>query len=301
MVLIDGKIYKSIRQDPELRIIPVVDCFASLDDRFCLPSWIIVSGAKSGSSALWQYLCDNVGSKCADKEIHYHDQPLIPFIKTHMGQNESFGSGNMGMLPPLQDFIVKHSNTKFIALIRNPIEWAYAAWHFWCNPLFDGHDCTDWASNAENKTERTPENFERLLESYCVRNDKCFLHGWSNWDRALNFAESLPASRLIIIRSESLADDVSGTLEKLWDFLGLENKLRHPDIVVKAFNTGRSNGIANSENVHLALGKSYPPMTARSRAIICHVLDYWNSLSYFVNKYQIQLHKLDLYACPGDS
>lgn len=297
-LLIDGKLYKNIRQDSNF---PVVDCFTSQDDKFCLPSWIIVAGAKSGSSALWQYLCDNVGSRCAEKEIRYHGQPLIPFIKKHMGQNESFGSGNMGILPPLQDFIFRNSNTKFIALVRNPIDWAYAAWQFWCNPLFDGHDCTGWASTAKNKTERTPENFEKLLEKHCTRQKSCFANCWAVWNQASNFAESLPAHRFVIIRSENLADDVPSTLERLWDFLALQNKLRHPDIVEKSFNTGMNNGIENSQSAEMALGKSYSPMTARSRDILCNVSDYWTRLSYYVNKYQIQLHQVDLDACPRGS
>jgi len=302
-LLIDGKLYKSIR--PNDSEFPVVDCFASQDDTFCLPSWIIVAGAKSGSSALWQYLCDNVGSNCAKKETHYRGEPLVPFIKNHIGQNESFGSGNMGLhkIPTLHDFILRNSNTKFIAVVRNPIDWAYTFWRFFCHPLFDGHDCTGWASKAKNKTERTPENFEKLLERYCTGQEDCFVkdNGWAVWTQATDFADSIPAHRLVIIRSENLGDDAPGTLEKLWDFLGLPNKLRHPDIVKKSFNTGTNNGAHSSQNIHMALGKSYPPMTARSRAILCDVSEYWTRLSYFVNKYQIQMHQVDLDACPRGS
>ena len=148
-----------------------------------------------------------------------------------MGQNESFGSGNMGILPPLQDFIVSQSDIKLIALLRNPVDWAYAAWHFWCHPLFDGHDCTGWASMATNKTDRTPENFETLLKLHCVGKVECFAKGWGNWDTAARHLDGPQASRVVIIRSENLADDVGGTLERLWDFLGMPNKLRHPDIL----------------------------------------------------------------------
>lgn len=296
-LLIDGTIYHGVRQDTDFT---VVDCFASKDNQFCLPSWIIAASAKSGSSALWQYLCDNVGSKCSEKEIHYSGQPVVSYIKNNMGQDPNFGSGNMlpeRAMPFLNDFITRNSNTKFIVLLPNPIDWVYAVWHFWCNPLFDGHDCTSWTSRAENKTARTPENFEMLLEKYCVGKDECFASGWQNWETAEGFLESIPNHRLLIIRSEKLAEDTPGTLRELWEFLGLPSRLRHPDIVNKAFNTGRSNGIQSHEEITNALGKSYAPMSQRSRDILCNVTDYWTRLSYFVNKYQIQIHPVDLEAC----
>lgn len=296
-VLVDGQLFKSTQPAAG----HTVECFVSGNEKFCLPSWIIIAGAKSGSSALWQYVCDNVGSNCANKEIHYHGGPLIPFIKGNMGQDDSFGSGNMGTLEPIQDFIERNTRTKFIALLRNPVDFAYAAWHFWCDKLFDGHDCTDWASTAKNKTERTPENFEMLLEKHCVGKGKCFVRGWKGWELAASAIDRLPANRLVTIRSEILADDVPSTLKKLWGFLGLPNKLKHPDILGKAFNTGGNNGIQSSDSADMALGKSYPPMTARSREILCDILDYWTRLSYFVNRYQIELHRLDFDACPMDS
>lgn len=295
VLLIDGKIYQSVHHGTDL---PVIQCFSSDDDRFCLPSWIIAAGSKSGSSALWQYLCDNVGSKCAEKEIHYpKGHALVPYIKRVMGQNESFGSGNMGMPQPLEDFTIRNSNTKFIMLLRNPIDWIYAAWNFWCNPLFDGHDCTGWASKAKNKTSRTPENFEKVLERYCKNQDKCFVDPWFVWNQVEGLINQLKQDRFIIIRSEELADNVSLTLDRLWIFLGLPNKLRHPGIVEKAFNTGRKNGINNHESTKMALGKSYEPMTPKSREILCNISDYWSRLSYFVNKYQLKPHPMDLQAC----
>ena len=302
-LLIDGKIYSSVtdlnKSIGQRKF--TVQCFASQTDRFCLPSWIIAAGAKSGSSALWQYLCDNTASQCSGKELHYHGEPLIPFIKKHMGQNESFGSGNMGMPAPLSDFLLRNSNAKFIVLLRNPISWSYAAWHFWCNSSFDGPDCKPgmWASQVKNATARTPENFEILLEKHCSDKGTCFAQaGWGNWDAAERFLSSLSEDRLIIIRSEELAENVSGTLERLWKFLGLPNQLRHPDIVRKAFNTGERNGIGNSQETMMALGRSYDSMTPRSRAILCKSAEYWSRLSYFVNKYQIELHQEDLEACP---
>lgn len=295
VLLIDGKLYRGVSHSTNL---PVIQCFSSDDDRICLPSWIIAAGAKSGSSALWQYLCDNVGSQCSEKEIHYKKgSPLLPYIQRVMGQNESFGSGNMDILEPLNDFIIRHSNAKFIMLLRNPIDWAYAAWHFWCNPLFDGHDCTGWASKATNKTSRTPQSFENLLERYCQNQQKCFADPWRVWNRAEVIMNQLTEGRWIVIRSEELAVNIPSTLDRLWIFLGLPNKLRHPDIVHKAFNTGSKNGVNNYESSQMALGKSYEPMTSKSREILCNVSAYWSRLSYFVNKYQLIPHPVDLEAC----
>lgn len=298
-LLIDGKVYTSLNQ-PSGKETFAVQCFASHDDRFCLPSWIIVAGGKSGSSSLWQYLCDNIASQCSTKEIHYHGGPLVPFIQQTMGQNESFGSGNMGMLEPLKDFLLRNSNTKFITLLRNPIDWSYAAWHFWCNPLFDGPGCTEgmWATRLQSAIPRTPENFERLLENHCADKSNCFVNSsWRNWFAAGNFLDSVSEDRFLVVRSEELAENVSGVLERLWRFLGLPNQLRHPDIVEKAFNTGKMNGVDNGDEIKKALGMSYEPMTVKSRAILCQVIDYWSRLSYFVNKYQIKLHQADLEAC----
>jgi len=218
-----------------------------------------------------------------------------------MGQNESFGSGNMFMPAPLSDFLLRNSRTKFIVLLRNPISWSYAAWHFWCNSLFDGPRCKPgiWASQLKGAVARTPENFEMLLEKHCSGKRTCFAQdGWKIWNDAEGFLSSLSEDRLIIIRSEEMSENVSGTLERLWTFLGLPNQLRHPDIMRKAFNTGKRNGITNTQETTMALGKSYDPMTPRSRAILCKTLDYWSRLSYFVNKYQIKLHQEDLEACP---
>ena len=301
-VVIDGKVYSSyvnLNKSTNKQTY-TVQCFASRADRFCLPSWIIVAGAKSGSSALWQYICDNVGSKCSNKELYFHGQPLIPFIKENMGQNESYGSGNM-VLGPLPDFLLS-SNAKFIVLLRNPISFSYAAWNFWCNPLFDGPDCKPgkWASQTRNAVPRTADNFETLLETYCSGKPDCFAnHGWNSWVAAERYYDSLSRNRLIIIRSEELAENVSGTLERLWKYLGLPNQLRHPDIVREAFNTGKVNGVENSQKINMALGRSYEPMTQRSRALLCKHAAYWSHLSYFVSKFQIKPLQEDLDACPN--
>jgi hypothetical protein len=91
--------------------------------------------------------------------LYYRDEPVVDFFHDTMGQNPSFGSGNMGMIPFLQDYFMEESSgTKFIILLRNPIDWAYTAWHFWCNPLFDGKECTSggWASHLHGSVPWTP-------------------------------------------------------------------------------------------------------------------------------------------------
>lgn len=296
-LLLEGNVYRRI---PHHGTHPVVDCYSSLsgDDRFCLPSWVIVAGAKSGSSSLWQYLCDNVASRCSLKEMHYNGEPIVPFIKKKMGQNPSFGSGNMGFLPPLQDFMERVSDTKFIILLRNPIDWAYAAWHFWCSKLFDGEECFPgaWASKVKGSVARTPKNFEKLLKKYCSA-EKCFAKGWSVWDQAEKILDRVPGHRVIVVRSEDLAENMGDTLGLLWDFLELPHDLRHPDIVTKAFNTGKKNGVENSQTLEMSLGNSYEPMTQTSSDLLCNSTDYWSRLSYFVNKYQIKVHERDFQVC----
>ena len=283
-----------------------VECFASVDDQFCLPSWAILGSWKAGSSALWQYICDNVDSHCSHKEIHYNGEPLIPYIKKMMGQNAKYGSGNVGyieFLPPIQDFFEKYGETKFIIILRNPIDWIFGAWHYWCNSNYDGRDCVSGTlvSEAPNATARTPENFEQLVKSYCIHGKECpfpFSDGFTSWAAVEPFLPRIAPERLLIIRSEELARNTSQTMSKLWNFLGLSTQLRNPDILGKAFNTGSNNGVKSHERIDNALGRSYKQMTQVSITMLCKLNDYWNNIKHFSEALDLPLSEYDLSVCP---
>ena len=291
-----------------------VECFSSGSDTFCLPAWIILAGGKSGSSALWNYLCNNVRAKCKVKELHpsLAGGPFVAFAKKTMGdeQTEGFSSGNFGfseLSEDIQDFIIRHTCIKFIVILRSPLDWAYAAWNFWCDPRYDGASCKSgaWVSRLEGAIPRTPQNFEKILKKYCVddespkaRKKGCRIDPWTVWREATRWIDKgISPDRIRVVRSEDMQASPESVLSQIFPFINLKFRLRDAGILKKAFNTGLHNGISTSGRLE-SVG-SYEPMNPESVDILCKIADYHATLSRFANTYQFPILDVDLQKpCP---
>ena len=300
---------------------PVSDHHAQkvLSDGFCLPSWIIIGAGKSGTSALWQFLCgDRETHACKNKEFHFQTDS-IRALKS-MGNTPGTASGNSCLFLPfdLRSYLLESTCVKFIYILRNPIDWVYAAWHFWCLPKFDGPNCVGAGRVARIEKEampRTPENFQKVLEDYCVptaaeqeqeklsgrlkktrfTSMRCPLSWpWTMWNDAIEFKSKLGTDRFIVLRTEDLHEYPEVTMFHLYKFLGIPRRAVFGDQEFEgryrqAWNVGARPGIGNLSSAESALGESYLPMLPESTRLLVHLIDYHEMMNPLLQ--ELSLHR----------
>lgn len=291
-----------------------VECFRLPGgEQVCLPSWIITASGKSGSSALWNFLCQDPTHHCKRKELHYKGQPLLPYMRQMLGQSARKASGNMNydLGQELESFILHSTCVKFLVLLRNPVDWVYAAWHFWCNKL-DGKNCshTAWVSKTEGAMKRTPENFHSIVTRYCMSagpnqskpverwgNSSCPLRWpWAQWRTALKLKSYL-TEKVLVLRTENLHEHPARIMRQVYRFLelplsGFQRKVENFQV---SYNTGLVNGAKKNSSHDQALGASYQPMLPETRVILKKLLMHDEKLKYFVEHLGIQYVAQDIF------
>ena len=292
-----------------------IDCFKSSQapdglQEFCLPSWLIISPGKAGSTALFHYLCKaNDFNKCTStKELHYNgDRPVVQFLRDNMSQEKGYASGNVRMMEELRPFLFsKHSCTRFIYLLRSPFSWVYSRWRYFCNPLFDGSDCDRQTNkrcchvpHVKTAVKRTPENFDALVRKYCVGRpfEECFiqpLHAWKHLEETLRNATNVD---ITVVRSEDLSEDPEEVMENLFDFLNLPNEIKNGSVLDLAFNIGAKKSAKVTTDRFKSLGASYKPMLSKTADLLCEMSLYCTHLVHYANSTGVKLLQEDVEAC----
>lgn len=189
--------------------------------------FLIAGVQKGGTTALDGFLRQHPRiAMGAEKELHFFDQ-AAPF----RGPNVDYGPYH-ARFPPAASGVLRgeatpiytwwpgalariwryHPGMKLIVLLRNPIARAYSHWNMEISRGFDDLDFST-AIRTETKRARAALPGRHRVYSYVDR-------GFYS-DQIRRIRSFFPEEQLLFLKSETLSADVTGSLSKVYRFLGL--------------------------------------------------------------------------------
>ena len=114
--------------------------------------------------------------------------------------------------------VAKHlPDVKLIFLFRNPVDRAYANYRF---TALAGYEDVTFEEALRTETQRMREAgrdaFWREIQPHA------YFHRGLYADQLHTWLEHVPASRMLLMRSDELLRDMHGALRKIYDFLGVD-------------------------------------------------------------------------------
>lgn len=114
------------------------------------------------------------------------------------------------------------NTTKFIITYRQPDDWVYSAYNFWCNRQIDGNcKAGEWTSKQHT---RSPSHFDELLRTRCVNNgtQNCPFK-FPHWESQFHsIVENVGRENLFVLSAENLYSFGGKTMTELYRFLKLD-------------------------------------------------------------------------------
>jgi hypothetical protein len=196
-----------------------------------LPDFLILGAQKAGTTALYAYLRWHPRiTGPAWKEVSFFDRHYARGLGWYRGQfplrqaGRIVGEASPGYLfHPLAPARVRETvpKARLIVLLRDPVDRALSHYH---HEVALGREPLSFEDALDAEAGRTRGEEERL-----VREPGYFSHAW--WDYTYvargRYAEQLerwldvfPREQLLVLASEELAGDTSGTYARVLEFLG---------------------------------------------------------------------------------
>lgn len=193
-----------------------------------LVDFLVVGAQKSGTTALDKYLREHDEIEMAiKKEVHFFDNEKnfvkkVDYSKYHSSFNNHQDAALKGEITPIymywSDSIKRiweyNPNMKIIVVLRNPIERAYSHWNM---ERDRNADFLSFSEAIRTECQRCKEALplQHRVYSYV---DRGF---YSEQIRRIHrfFSED----QVLIIKQESLKFDLSNTLSKICEFLGVKD------------------------------------------------------------------------------
>ena len=252
-----------------------------------LPSFLIIGGAKCGTTSLYAHLIEHPNILSASiKEVNffqYIQNSKTSFYRSHFPiKRQNLITGEASTQYLIHRFVPKRvhellPSVKLILLVRNPVERAYSEFHYMINL---GAQITDNFEDAieselrrikieDEKPEFTIENsnYNHFQPAFSY-----LRHGiYSNY--ILNWLKSFPKEQLLILNTKDLYNNLGNTLDKTFQFLNLpkyqiENKIPKNKIDKIRPIVGRESNIfknINSKTQTLFNVQNYPEMKPKTR------------------------------------
>ena len=252
-----------------------------------LPSFLIIGGAKCGTTSLYAHLIEHPNILSASiKEVNffqYIQNSKTSFYRSHFPiKRQNLITGEASTQYLVHRFVSKRvhellPSVKLILLVRNPVERAYSEFYYMINL---GAQITDNFEDAieselrrikieDEKPEFTIENsnYNHFQPAFSY-----LRHGiYSNY--ILNWLKSFPKEQLLILNTKDLYNNLGNTLDKTFQFLNLpkyqiENKIPKNKIDKIRPIVGRESNIfknINSKTQTLFNVQNYPEMKPKTR------------------------------------
>jgi hypothetical protein len=216
-----------------------------------LPDFIIIGGNRCGTAALYQYLC---GHPCFvpsfHREVHFFERHFTKGVTWYQGHFPSIfykhcvakSGGKRIVTGEATTYYIFHPHAprriletvpraKLIALLRNPVDRAYAQYH---QKIRKGNETLSFEDAVEAEPERLKGEREKMLatESYNSLNYRhySYLARGVYVDQLMHWMSLFPKEQMLILRSEDLRMNPSGVLKDVLKFLELpawEPKVRN--------------------------------------------------------------------------
>lgn len=210
------------------------------------PDFLILGAQKAGTTSLFRYISDYAGNFAAParKEIQFFTDHYEKGMDYYCAHFPMFSRENKtGEASPTYLFYHKCPQrihrclpqVKFIVMLRNPVERAYSHYNFL--NLTDrsvGQDplSFDQAVRTEEQRFHVEENsaffYEYKKHSYKARGRYS--------EQLKRWLEYFPMERFLIIESDQLKFRPKQTLEKIFEFLGLQFNSRFADANFTRYN-----------------------------------------------------------------
>jgi len=193
-----------------------------------LPSFLIIGGAKCGTTSLYAHLIEHPNILSASiKEVNffqYIQNSKTSFYRSHFPiKRQNLITGEASTQYLVHRFVPKRvhellPSVKLILLVRNPVERAYSEFHYMINL---GAQITDNFEDAiESELKRIKIEDEK--PEFTIENSNynhfqpafsCLRHGiYSNY--ILNWLKSFPKEQLLILNTKDLYNNLGNTLDK---------------------------------------------------------------------------------------
>jgi hypothetical protein len=234
--------------------------------QFCYPSINVVGVAKCGTSALYMLFRNNPDVLVANSLKEYCRRPDQTLFKYYSGfptlqQSASRKFIINGCIQFRDEKLIAtqrllNPNTSNIVIIRSLDDREWAAYNFWCNPVYDQH-CDDGGRWSKPGMYRSPEMFDQFLRASSSPSSVKFLAqtcetmGRSYTSLYDRITEQLGEPPLMVAKealgSRWLLPQVLRRMEEyIRAKLGAAPELRTEDVL--AVNTGDHRGTFNVDN-----------------------------------------------------
>lgn len=240
---------------------------------FMKPSFIIIGAQKSGTTSLYTYLSKHPAIvQPATKEIHYFNGGLHP-SKDHYKKGRpwyqahfpprllyrnrmTFEASPVYLFHPHVPQRIHHfnPNIRLVALLRNPTERAISQYFMNLRKGFDNRPIMQ-ALEEEDLTMRQCiedgnfDNRDFTLFSYKYRGHYA--------DQVRNYLRYFNLDQMLILNSEQLFTKPEQSLEKVFNFLGVESGVELDNI--QPTNTGDNKASVSTE-VYKYLQRYFDPL-----------------------------------------
>ncbi len=223
-----------------------------------VPSFIIIGGARAGTTSLYAYLISHPNVLPATRKetafFNYAYHPNLDWyrmyfptaseqekMKKQRGQKIMItGEATPSyLIDPLVPKRISEMlpNVKLIVLLRNPIDRAFSHYH---HNVLSGIEKLPFEQAIKKESERINESFEELKNEKFIDNDNfasyflrlmtfktknyfkfSYLHSGKYYEHLKNWMSIFPKKQLLIIKSEDFFYDPKNIFKHVQDFLDL--------------------------------------------------------------------------------
>jgi len=237
-----------------------------------LPNFLIIGGAKCGTTSLYGYLVQHPNiMELYDnrKEINYLDRKLskglnwykghfparneIKELENHLGCKVLVGEATTSYIyHPNAPQLVKElmPDVKIIAVLRNPIDRAYSQYH---HEFRKRREQLTFEEAIDMEPRRLDGEYEKIIADKYYHSEE--RHDHSYLDRG-KYAEQLDRwfqyfsrERFLILKSEDLFQNPAPIYKKVLDFLGLPD---YQGICFEKLNAGKYTDMSSELRARLA-------------------------------------------------
>lgn len=218
-----------------------------------LPDFVIVGTMKGGSSALTRGLGNHPDVFVADgKEMHFFDEHFDRGLDWYGACFSAAGDGQVvGEATPrymndpvvVDRMVATLPKGKFIAILRNPVDRAYS--HYWHN----------------QRRGREARGFEEAIADQNPESEIFAYLDLSYYTERLQRLESGAGNDgLLVLLNEDLRHKREDTLNKAWEFIGVDPSRGSPEMPVRKLSM-----MGKLRKRRREKSRQYPPMAPATR------------------------------------
>jgi len=208
-----------------------------------LPNFLMIGVLKSGTTSLYEYLIKHPSVfSCLVKEPHYFNKHYfdrsIEWYKfcfptnwtkyyTKNIQKKKFLTGEASATYYYSPHVPKRvkqliPNTKFILVLRNPVERAYS---MYSKMVYHKLEKLSFDEDIEKENERISNEFQKMIEDETYFSEVYFQHAYLDQgvyvNKIKNWLEYFPIEQFLFINNDNLLRTPDIVYQKVLDFLEL--------------------------------------------------------------------------------